>query len=80
MKSFGPHLTTFDLEEDDRLDHISEYDIPLLRTTQGDRGWLTILQAEVERKECAFEEESEDWYVVRYGRDPVVRPCADWRL
>ncbi|KAH7347748.1 mitochondrial ribosomal subunit S27-domain-containing protein [Plectosphaerella cucumerina] len=24
MKSFGPHLTTFDLEEDDRLDHISE--------------------------------------------------------
>jgi hypothetical protein len=60
MKSFGPHLTTFDLEEDDRLDHISEYDIPLLRTTQGDWGWLTILQAEVERKGCAFEEEGED--------------------
>ncbi|KAH6695831.1 mitochondrial ribosomal subunit S27-domain-containing protein [Plectosphaerella plurivora] len=24
MKSFGPHLTTFDMEEDDRREHITE--------------------------------------------------------
>lgn len=26
MKEFGPHLSTFDIEEDERLEHITEYE------------------------------------------------------